>query len=1242
MPDIRELSPAEERLVRAVEEGMIADFEADGPRPEVRAEVVRRLLLGVPLLEGGPPRATPVTGVRMRSAVVAGILDLDGATLTNQGVLPPLSLEQCLIHEPMKLEAVRIRRLSLAGSRFQALRAPGLHCSGVLDLTRVEPVHSAEEDEPQICHVELPGAVLHGGIRAPKAKLVAPSRPDDEVWDRSAGLTQFALNLKNATVRGDLELQPEFEAIGGVTIHGIDLTGDVWLDGARLIGDEGEALRAQGARVGGAIVIRPDKRPTGEVRVPVLRGGRDGRAAVWMLSARLGSGLFVGSSAHQDAFTDIVGNIVLDGAVVEGAVDIRDLRQPDGSLMAHRCRFSGKAAFYGLEMQSGTLVLRSCDIGDDLLLGSVDVSGGIRASDLQVGNDLDLRKSKVHDAVDLTGSRIRGHLILEKVDTSDHPLHLRSLAVGGAVTLVECRLGSVYGDDLEVDGNLYLCSSQGLQNLRNDRSERPPPGQPEYGSLRINDAWFQQVRVGGSLRVDGVTATGLVTFGRARVQGMLKVASCEFFGVVKFTGARIGSDFGFNHVHFRQRVVASGTNVKGSLELRSTKLARNSSFEGALVEGSAALEDLTLGRTVVPRFERRGEGPRPVDHSFRNLACRGELLVRDVHPSGWTPPIIVTDALRRLAHENPAFKRRNLACYRDWDLVEAVSPDPTDEGREARFAFLWKDADEKQTAQLWPMDGSSPAIHLFNTRTHLRLDSEREVLDYLKFFCGYVWGDEGPFRIVDPEALPRWQPVDGEDEPDSAAATKEQPAASPSDRGEPEEHPDASLSAVGPPPQLDPPSVTLVSEAGERDTRAWVDAAVLYGNHLFMARFRVLESGMVEMPNDSHLGRLSEELPESIEKPFRLVAPTSPIAESLIGDGWEPVDASSGAVMAEALAALVQEVSDSPYLAELSNIAPEIDLSNAVVARLNDRDGSAWGVGFRFQLDGLSYQRGPRGGALWSRRHSVQAWDTPESHRQAEGEHLTRADRRLAFLRLQYPSGRPTVEDFRPQPYEVAAAAFRNEGSLDDARKILSEKLSIESELKNDWPRRAWRLYGFLFDYGLSPARALVTLAAFWLVGFVGSLSANQLGVLVVDFTPTSGVVVTEPLDARGVRDRTATRFAVIPEEGVESAVAVPCGDMIFEAFYALDVMVPVLDFYQEKNCKIGGVTPPPPAWMSGRLSDGSASRRGRFVARVVWEVLASPPLWAALKTVYSILGAVVVSVAILTFSGLARRHVEV
>lgn len=67
--------------------------------------------------------------------------------------------------------------------------------------------------------------------------------------------------------------------------------------------------------------------------------------------------------------------------------------------------------------------------------------------------------------------------------------------------------------------------------------------------------------------------------------------------------------------------------------------------------------------------------------------------------------------------------------------------------------------------RVWVLDGSSPPIHALNASIGLHLSGDQSVLDYSRFFCHIVFGEAGPFRIVEAASdIPWAAPLTNEQE----------------------------------------------------------------------------------------------------------------------------------------------------------------------------------------------------------------------------------------------------------------------------------------------------------------------------------------------------------------------------------------------------------------------------------------------------------------------------------------------
>ena len=130
---------------------------------------------------------------------------------------------------------------------------------------------------------------------------------------------------------------------------------------------------------------------------------------------------------------------------------------------------------------------------------------------------------------------------------------------------------------------------------------------------------------------------------------------------------------------------------------------------------------------------------------------------------------------------------------------------------------------------LYRLNGTSPPIHEVNAKAPIRV-SEQNVLEYLRFFCFFVRGEEGPFLIAESMQDPYIPQTD-----------------------------DAKTKAVieG--------TVRAASYEGRNEQGYFMcDAVVYYSNALFIATFAVQPGGMIEMLNDEPI---AADLPVKVDAP---------------------------------------------------------------------------------------------------------------------------------------------------------------------------------------------------------------------------------------------------------------------------------------------------------------------------------------------------------------------------------------
>ncbi len=301
-----------------------------------------------------------------------------------------------------------------------------------------------------------------------------------------------------------------------------------------------------------------------------------------------------------------------------------------------------------------------------------------------------------------------------------------------------------------------------------------------------------------------------------------------------------------------------------------------------------------------------------------------------------------------------------------------------------------------------------------------------------------------------------------------------------------------------------------------------------------------------------------------------------------------------------------------------AEVALAIDLAGARAATLDDRGFPAgWGVGrskegqfCSLNLDGFVYERFghlPSGEATgvgiamtalgrWAthpgRGHSA-TWAVHLARRML---HAQRAHvrQRLAWVQRQQSGS----SEFHPQPYRHLARVLRAQGHYQAARDV-----AIVEQWATPPANRLTRLlrpiWGVCFGFGLSPVRATATVALLLAIGTAGVWWAwKQADVLVINYSYAMTEVADSPAFLR-------------PDKTEATAGAPRCGSNdIQPLFYAMDMMVPVMALHQVDKC-----------WVDARPGTEG---------------------WQAFWSVFSFLGKLVTSLALLTYSGVLKPREEV
>lgn len=206
----------------------------------------------------------------------------------------------------------------------------------------------------------------------------------------------------------------------------------------------------------------------------------------------------------------------------------------------------------------------------------------------------------------------------------------------------------------------------------------------------------------------------------------------------------------------------------------------------------------------------------------------------------------------------------------------------------------------------------------------------------------------------------------------------------------------------------------------------------------------------------------------------------------------------------------------------------------------------------------------------------------------------------------------------KPHSYAVLARALQRQALPDAAREVLVQQQQQEHRWAGwlaAWkhPGRAitdglMRLFGLAFGYGLSPRSATKTLLAAWILGAAFFYWADSRGAMVIDQQPVAIAIGRQKPVTIEFSDKQTEPF------GWRAASDVPCHSNMNAALYALDVFIPLVDLREESKCDMGQAS-------GARLMPGEETT------------------YRLLKTAYALLGWLVISLSILTYTGFIERR---
>jgi hypothetical protein len=197
-------------------------------------------------------------------------------------------------------------------------------------------------------------------------------------------------------------------------------------------------------------------------------------------------------------------------------------------------------------------------------------------------------------------------------------------------------------------------------------------------------------------------------------------------------------------------------------------------------------------------------------------AVTGDELV------GFLDQVNPIDGKFKASPDSTKVEWRSLPFYEQVVLIRVT--DPKWAPRNLKIFFL------TNQGNLFRLNGTSPPIHEVNAAAPIKL-TEENVLEYLRFFCFFVRGEEGPFLIVEDM-----------DNPDM-----------------PKEMDDQTRSVIE-------GTIRPATFEGMNEQNFYLcDGVVFYSNALFIANFAIQPGGMIEMLDDEPI---AADLPVTIDSPI--------------------------------------------------------------------------------------------------------------------------------------------------------------------------------------------------------------------------------------------------------------------------------------------------------------------------------------------------------------------------------------
>ncbi|MCK4626838.1 MAG: hypothetical protein KAV00_16120 [Phycisphaerae bacterium] len=349
------------------------------------------------------------------------LVDLEGVQVEAARIEEKIDLGFATVPFPLALFSCAVPDgIDLMGAETRSL---------YFNRSHIGPTSEGNEDNVVLIHADgltvrsvlsLHSAVVRGEVRLPGAKITGDMVCIGGQFENENG---YALNADSAEIGGAVFLNENFRAIGEVRLLGAKITGVLVCCGGRFeneVGEEPKALSADRAEIGGDVFLNEGFHATGEVRLPsakitgdmVCIGGQFENENGDALSA---DGVEIGGSVFLNKGFHATGEVRLSGAKIRGQLS---------------CRGGW------FENENGdALIADEVEIGGGVFLNKgFRTTGEVRLLGAKITGDLSCRGGRFEnengDALSTERAKIGGRLFLDG-----------GFRITGQLNLIDARVG---------------------------------------------------------------------------------------------------------------------------------------------------------------------------------------------------------------------------------------------------------------------------------------------------------------------------------------------------------------------------------------------------------------------------------------------------------------------------------------------------------------------------------------------------------------------------------------------------------------------------------------------------------------------------------------------------------------------------------------------------------------------------------------------------------------------------------